>query len=63
MKSMKLERMKRTDKKKFIVYPEDKHKGYWDVWITIILLITCIIIPVRLAFLNFQESKQTAKIW
>ena len=31
-------------------YPEDKSKGYWDLFITVVLLWTCIVTPARLAF-------------
>ena len=40
----------RHDKKKFILYPEDTAKSYWDVFITTVLLITCIMTPWRIAF-------------
>ena len=50
--SIKLERMKRHDRMKRIIYPEDKCKSYWDIWITFILLITCIILPARIAFIK-----------
>ena len=40
----------REEKKKWIFYPEDKYKGYWDLFITLILLVTCINTPIQIAF-------------
>ena len=40
----------RSDKKQCILYPEDTQKTYWDIFITLILLISCIITPWRIAF-------------
>ena len=34
----------------FILYPEDVTKTNWDLFITLILLISCIITPLRIAF-------------
>jgi len=61
--SMKLARMKRHDPKKGIIYPEDKFKSSWDIWITIVLLITCIILPARIAFIKTEESVRTIHKW
>ena len=36
----------RKGKKRFIFYPDDKVKGYWDPFMTLVLLITCINTPV-----------------
>lgn len=40
----------RADKKPWILYPEDQSKTYWDIFITMILLITCLLTPWRIAF-------------
>lgn len=40
----------RTNKKKWVLYPEDKSKQTWDLIITITLLFTCFISPYDLAF-------------
>ena len=40
----------RKNKKKFMIYPEDKLKNFWDPLMTIILLIACITTPIELAF-------------
>ena len=60
---MKLKRMERIDRKSYIIYPEDKHKIYWVMFITIILIITCIILPARLAFFKHTESEEKARNW
>lgn len=39
----------RKEKKMFLFYPEDPCKKYWDFYITIILLISCVITPLRIA--------------
>lgn len=47
----KLERMKAREKtKRCILYPEDVVKINWDLFITLILLISCVITPLRIAF-------------
>jgi hypothetical protein len=64
--SIKLERTKRVDRKKGIIYPEDKYISYWDLWITIVLLFTCIILPIRIAFVKPLEEVHdmgTIHIW
>lgn len=60
---IKLARMERVNKKKGIIYPEDKMKNSWDIWITVVLLITCIILPLRIAFTKPQENDFTAHVW
>ena len=62
-KTIKLERMKRHDRVKSMIYPEDKFKSSWDVLITLILLITCIILPARIAFIKPLEAAHTIQIW
>mmetsp|Transcript_24636 Transcript_24636/g.38294 ORF Transcript_24636/g.38294 Transcript_24636/m.38294 type:complete len:93 (+) Transcript_24636:817-1095(+) len=47
----KIKRMThRAKKKAFIIYPENKLKDYWDLMITIVLLVSCILTPVDIAF-------------
>ena len=41
---------KRSNKKDWLFYPEDSVKANWDLFITIILLYTCIATPARMAF-------------
>jgi hypothetical protein len=40
----------RKNRKNYILYPEDTAKGYWDMYITLILMITCITTPMDIAF-------------
>lgn len=35
-------------------YPEDQHKVYWDLFITGILLVSCIVTPWRIAFADLS---------
>ena len=35
-----------------MVYADDKYKIYWDIFIAILLITVCIIIPFRLAFIE-----------
>ena len=37
--------------KRFMIYPEEKFKKYWDLYITIVLVFSCIEIPYNLAFI------------
>jgi len=54
---LKQERMIfREVKRAFILYPEDKPKVYWDVYITIILLFSCISTPYGIAFGESDET-------
>lgn len=51
-KKRKIERMQR-DRKKMkpcIVYPDDVRKNYWDLFMTFVLLITCLITPWHISF-------------
>ena len=39
----------RSNKKWYIFYPEDSGKNIWDIFMTIILIFSCILIPLKLA--------------
>jgi len=41
--------IERNNKKKFIFYPENVFKNIWDVFMTFVLIFSCIIIPLKLA--------------
>lgn len=46
-----IERMTyRKHKKKWMIYPEDKFKSFWDLMMTVILLTACITTPLEIAF-------------
>ena len=40
----------RDNKKAFIIYPENKAKNGWDLWMTLVLLTTCVLTPLNIAF-------------
>ena len=53
---LRVERMRyRENKQPFVFYPEDRFKSYWDLFITLILLISCLITPWRIAFGELEE--------
>ena len=33
-----------------MIYPEDEWKGIWDLYVTIILVYTCVMTPYHIAF-------------
>lgn len=35
-----------------LIYPDNKRKAQWDLWITLVLLITCIMTPLSIAFVK-----------
>jgi hypothetical protein len=44
-----------------IIYPENKCKEFWDLWMTLVLLTTCILTPLNIAF-NLEDSNPNLKI-
>ena len=38
-----------------MVYPEDKFKEYWDAFVAIVLILTCFVTPIRIAFYSQDE--------
>lgn len=47
----KVKRMRaRSHRKKWIIYPEDDWKGKWDLYITMILIFTCMSTPYLISF-------------
>jgi uncharacterized membrane protein len=48
-----------SNKKRWLIYPDDKYKEMlWDTVISIILLITCFVTPINLAF-----AEETDKVY
>lgn len=43
---------------KYLLYPDNKYKTSWELFITFILLLTCFITPLSIAFGGDQESPQ-----
>ena len=37
-------------RKRFMIYPDNHKKEVWDLFMTIILLISCVVTPVEIAF-------------
>lgn len=42
----------RHNKVAFLIYPENKLKSVWDLLMTIVLLVSCVMTPLNLAFGN-----------
>ena len=40
----------RKNRKAFMFYPEDKRKADWDLWVTLILIFTCLSTPYLISF-------------
>lgn len=48
---------KNTFKKvRFLLYPEDQFKSYWDMSMTFLIFITCILTPINMAFTKDEEN-------
>ena len=39
----------------FIIYPENQLKNYWDVFMALVLIVSCTTTPLRLAFAADEE--------
>ena len=53
----KIERMKtKHTRKSCLIYPENPHKAKWDLWITLVLLVTCIMTPLNIALTKESED-------
>jgi len=46
----------RNSKKFYIIYPEVAFKNSWDLFIGLILIITCSVTPVHIAFYEDDEA-------
>lgn len=49
----------RSDRKWYMLYPEDRFKTNWDLSIAFVLVITCSITPVTLAFYEEESIGMT----
>jgi hypothetical protein len=47
----------RQKKNEWLLYPEDQVKVSWDLFITLILLISCILTPYRIAFTRGEDQE------
>ena len=54
----KIERVKMSKERRnsCLIYPDSKRKAQWDLWITLVLLITCILTPLSIAFVKDNDS-------
>ena len=43
-------------KKSYMVYPDDEFKDNWDMVISLILIYICLVTPVRIAFVDGEDS-------
>ena len=60
----KVKRMiQREPRKSFMVYPEDQQKNNWDLFITIILIYTCVSTPARMAFVEVDTTGWAILKW
>jgi len=46
----------RSKKKSCLLYPEDQAKVYWDVFITLVLLLSCVTTPLGIAFSEGDDN-------
>ena len=37
-------------RKFFLIYPDNSCKDYWDIYITVVLVVSCALIPYQLAY-------------
>ena len=40
------------NKKKFMIYPDDEFKNNWDMFVSAVLILTCVVTPVRIVFVE-----------
>jgi hypothetical protein len=49
--------------KPWMIYPENPNKANWDLFVTIILVFTCITTPARMAFVEKDSGGWVAVRW
>ena len=54
---------KRDTYKAFIIYPENKQKSAWDLFMTLILILTCIMTPLSIAFNDLDNKKSNNGVY
>lgn len=60
----KMLRMKmRIERTPYLIYPEDAFSSSWELWITIILLYTCMATPYRIAFVQVDSFGWKFQAW
>lgn len=51
-----MDKLKKFYEDGLIIYPENKHKDNWDLFMAVVLICTCMISPVKIAFPMKKES-------
>ena len=59
-KQVRKRKRRRDNRKPYMLYPEDDFKNNWDLFITVILLLTCVVTPIRIAFYESDDVLWTA---
>jgi hypothetical protein len=49
--------IERKNQQSYIIYPENRYKGIWDLFMTLVLIITCIQTPLDIAFDSKDQGK------
>ena len=49
-------RMMRKDEVAFLIYPENRLKSKWDIFMTLVLILSCLTTPFLLAFTPEPKS-------
>ena len=44
---------------KYLIYPENRNKAIWDLWMTFVLLVTCMVTPLNIAFEDGDDALGT----
>lgn len=55
--------VQREERKPFMIYPEDPDKANWDLFITLILIFTCVATPARMAFVEVDTTGWVVVRW
>ena len=50
-------------RKRCVIYPDNQIKDGWDMWVTVILIFSCLIIPYRIAFIQEEEIAWRIAMW
>lgn len=48
--------MKHERRRPCLIYPDNARKAQWDLWITLVLLVTCIVTPLSIAFVKDNDG-------
>lgn len=51
----------RPNQKKWLIYPENKKKNVWDLFMTLVLLVACITTPLQIAIYKDKKEFGTAE--